>query len=699
MVAGGTKMMGAYHPLDDLSAEEVRAVVGVVRQHAEFTSSMVFNAVTLREPPKSTVVAFDAQVEAPIQSLGNGHAGDRGQNGVHSGAGFLRSADCITLDYADGRVFEWVVTWSSHDDVQTSGQSGQPAVVSCTYVPDKQPMYTPEDCITAESVAKSDAGVVAVLNELGFHDMELVAADPWSMADETTPRQRTLMLFLYAREFEDDNHYAHPINILPVVDLVSRRVIEIRRPKGGKLPPIPKRNANYMEKFLSPEQVRRDLKPLEIIQPDGPSFTVKGRLVTWQNWSFRVGFNCREGLVMRDVRYRDGQELRRILYRGSCSEMIVPYGDPQEPYHLKAAKDVGDYGLGYCASSLSLGCDCLGTIHYMDAVLNNHAGDPVRLPNAVCIHEEDAGLLWKHVDYRTGKSETRRSRRLIVQCTSTVVNYEYLTRWIFQQDGTIHVEMGLTGMLSTNQVNAEGEVPEYGTLVMDGLNAQLHQHMFNFRLDMAVDGFQNNQVIESDVVPVCDPSVNVHGNAFRVIDTPLLSEQSAIRDSSPERNRVWKIVNTERINPVTRKPVGYKLVASTAGPLMLANSDCAFRKQAPFATHNLWVTRFDEKEYFAGGKYPSQANGEDGLHRWTERNASLDDDIVMWHTFGVTHVPRPEDFPVMPLEVCGFSLKPFGFFTANPGNDVPVTKSLNSSISGAQGMKRLLHRFPACSQC
>jgi Cu2+-containing amine oxidase len=36
----------------------------------------------------------------------------------------------------------------------------------------------------------------------------------------------------------------------------------------------------------------------------------------------------------------------------------------------------GDYGLGFCANSLELGCDCVGTIHYFDGLLNNAKGGP-----------------------------------------------------------------------------------------------------------------------------------------------------------------------------------------------------------------------------------------------------------------------------------------------------------------------------------
>ena len=102
---------------------------------------------------------------------------------------------------------------------------------------------------------------------------------------------------------------------------------------------------------------------------------MEGNLIRWQRWEVRISFNYREGLVLHDVAYRDGGRLRPVLHRASLVEMAVPYADPRQPHARKCAFDVGDYGLGNCAASLELGCDCLGLIHYFDAVLNNSKGE------------------------------------------------------------------------------------------------------------------------------------------------------------------------------------------------------------------------------------------------------------------------------------------------------------------------------------
>ena len=152
--------------------------------------------------------------------------------------------------------------------------------------------------------------------------------------------------------------------------------------------------------------------------------TVRGHEVKWQKWSFRVGFTQREGLVLHTIGYEDGGRVRPIIYRASLAEMTVPYGDPSVTQYRKNAFDVGEYGLGMMVNSLELGCDCLGEIYYFDVALCSNSGEVLKLPNVICMHEEDFGILWKHMDFRTGTAEVRRSRRLVVSFIATIGNYE-----------------------------------------------------------------------------------------------------------------------------------------------------------------------------------------------------------------------------------------------------------------------------------
>jgi len=574
-----------------------------------------------------------------------------------------------------------------------------------------QPMLIPEDCDLAEAIVKQSEEVQQVLQDrYGITDMSKIAADPWSvhLADESDrkmtdtpssssslPPRRLVQTFLYQRmygEEMEDNHYAHPIDILPVVDLNTKTVVCIDGLLERTPPPkIPEASANYhrnlihTNSYLSTTWRQDVLKTLNITQPDGPSFHVTdGNWVKWQNWSFRVGFNYREGLVLHDVRFDD----RSILNRASLVEMAVPYGDSNPPFQRKCAFDVGDYGLGYCANSLELGCDCLGHIHYFDALLNDVDGQPKLIKKAICMHEEDDGLLWKHVEYRNGHNEARRSRELVVSSIATVVNYEYLFYWRFKLDGSIDFEIRLSGELSTNLPSAleDPMQPKYGTLVAPGVNSQIHQHMFCSRLDMAVDGTKNT-VSEIDIVSEPISDTNPYGNAFYPKETILKHEQDAVRTCDASKARLWKISNAEgKVNAINKKPVSYKLIPFTRGaaqPVLFTHPESAVSKKGNFASAHLWVTKNNHKERYPAGEYTPQLKEIDGLPTWIQSNRQIEEeDIVLWHSYGVTHIPRVEDFPVMPCESTGFTLKPDGFFGGNPAIDIPPETNSKSKLDG-----------------
>jgi primary-amine oxidase len=350
------------------------------------------------------------------------------------------------------------------------------------------------------------------------------------------------------------------------------------------------------------------------------------------------------------------------------AEMIVPYGDPGPTHYRKNVLDEGEHGLGMLANSLQLGCDCLGHIHYFDAVMSNGRGEPITIPNAICMHEEDVGVLWKHTDWRTNQVETRRSRRLVLSFFATVGHYDYGFFWYFYQDGNIGYEVKLTGIMNSGAV-AEGVIPKHGRLVAPGVNALIHQHFFNVRLDMTVDGKENSVYeVETRADPI-GPS-NPHGNAFYAVATALTHEQEAQRLIDPLHGRYWVVVNPEITNSLGQL-VGYKLMPGD-NVLAFAQPESWTSQRAGFIHKHLWVTPYTARERYPAGEYPNQSAGGDGLPTWTQANRSIEQtDIVVWYTFGAHHIPRTEDWPVMPVTTVGFHLKPVGFFERNPALDVP----------------------------
>jgi primary-amine oxidase len=256
-----------------------------------------------------------------------------------------------------------------------------------------------------------------------------------------------------------------------------------------------------------------------------------------------------------------------------------------------------------------------------------------------------------------------------VSFVATVGNYEYGFFWHFYQDGTLQCEVKLTGIMNTTALS--GGPSEYGVEIAPSLNAPFHQHIFVARLDMAVDG-ENNSVYEVNTSGLPMGDQNPHGNAFRAVATLLATEKEAMRSTNAATARFWRIVNRESKNGLGQ-PVSYRLVPGENCP-PFAQPEAAVMKRAGFAANHLWVTPFQADERYPAGDYPNQNPGGDGLPRWTATNRPVDNtDIVVWNVFSHAHVPRPEDWPVMPVASIGFQLKPDGFFPRNPALDVPPT--------------------------
>jgi len=201
------------------------------------------------------------------------------------------------------------------------------------------------------------------------------------------------------------------------------------------------------------------------------------------------------------------------------------------------------------------------------------------------------------------------------------------------------------------------------------LYAPNHQHFFNVRLDLDVDG-PVNSVYQVDVVADAAGPQNPFENAFSSKAKLLESEKQAAANLNLETARSWKIVNPAQLNAVG-EPVGYRFLPGD-NCVPFASKNAWWRKRAGFVNHHVWVTPYREDERHAAGNYPNQSEGGDGLPRWTEQDRPLvNTDVVLWYTFGHTHLPRPEDYPVMPAAYIGFTLKPLGFFDENPAKDLP----------------------------
>ncbi|KAL4757666.1 copper amine oxidase [Aspergillus foveolatus] len=533
-----------------------------------------------------------------------------------------------------------------------------------------------DELIEIEQLCLSHPAVKEEIAKLKLPPGVTVCNDPWIYGcDDPNETRRLFQCYMYivTTDHPQNNHYSVPCKFSPVFDGLTRELVRMdylpastdASTDSETKPWKPVETIQYAHDLLT-EQLRRDLKPYIVTQPQGPSFTVAGNEVSWQKWRFRVGFNSREGLVIHNITYNN----RNVFYRLSMSEMTVPYGDPRAPFHRKQAFDVGDVGFGITANQLSLGCDCLGHIKYFDGYRCDSKGEPVHLENVICLHEQDAGLQHKHTNYRSGAATAVRNRQLVVQMICTVSNYEYIFAYIFDQAANIELEVRATGILSTVPFDNEkfGTTVPWGTNVGPGVMAPFHQHMFSFRIDPAIDGHKNT-VVYQDSVPMAEDSNNPYLVGYTTNETVIKTSSSA--ETSVEKHRVFKIRNDSQINPITYKPVSYKLMAAPS-QMLLANPKSFGHARAVFATKPIWVTKYRDGELFAGGEFTNQSKKSEGVEGWVARNENVEDeDLVLWHTFGLTHNPRIEDFPVMPVERVSVMLKPDGFFTKNPALDVP----------------------------
>jgi primary-amine oxidase len=600
------------HPLDPLAAGEIAACTAALRAAGALPESAVVVSIELDEPEKAEVRRWPSYAPPRIaRATVVGY-----EDGVTSVA---------RVDLAAGSVIELAELPGRHAALNRRDEAGVPAAVLA------HPVFV-------EGLRRRGLGPDAV--EVGLFVAGNVHPERW-------PGRRLVRTSLWLAG-DAAHQYTRPVEgLVAIVDVATGEVLEAH--DHGEVP-VPPPSVPAGPPYRDP------LRGLEIVQPAGPSFTRRGRLLAWDRWSLRVGFSPREGLVLHDVRFDD----RPVLWRASFSEMWVPYASDDPGHADRGVFDIGEGLLGLYANGLHLGCDCLGVIEYIDADVSDAEGRPVTIPNAICIHEEDEGILWKHTD-RDGHAEVRRSRRLVVSWIATLDNYDYGFYWYLRQDGSIEAEVKATGIPLVRAAEP-GAVPADGPLVAPQLVGMLHQHFFNVRLDMSVDG-DANAVEELEALPAA-------GGAFRTSTTLLADTEAARRSCLPARGRCWRIVNRTRRGALGQHPA-YRLEPG-GNVESLTHPDAQASRRAGFARHHLWVTPYHHDQRYAAGDWPNLSGPDEGLPAYAAgRTPVVDRDIVVWYTFGLHHLPRPEEWPVMPVAKIGFALRPDGFFDRNPAADLP----------------------------
>ena len=623
------------HSLDPLTADEYTQTTALLRSAGHVDDASRFSTLDLRDPAKASVMAW------------------------RPGDDFERSAFAIVKQ--GSQTFEAVVDLSNE------------SVVSWTEIEGVQPSLLTEEFFGVSEILAENAEHVAALAARGFSPDEVVCA-PMTLGNYDIPAYRgRRLLKTPCFALGDVSTFNRPIEGLwAVVDLNAREVVEI---VDEAVIPVSDAPAAIDEESIDSD--REALRPVVLDQPNGANFTVRGHVVEWDNWTLHYRMEKRSGLAVSTVTYRDGDEIRPVLYQGAVSELFVPYMDPSGNWYSRTFMDGGEYGFGANATPLSAGYDCPSTGLLLDALVPDDMGAAFVASDAICIFERNLGdPAWRHFDGFTGSGfEGRRAVELVLRMGATIGNYDYFIDWVFTQDGRIKPRIGasgydgLKGVLaqSMNDLTAQADAA-YGTQVAPGLVATNNDHFFSIRLDVDIDGLGNSLSI--DRLTMRDFEGPRSG---WVVESQVAGhEQEALLDYDPSRPAYWRIFNPNAPGPVGNAP-GYVLRPGNSVAYSLLDRGDPAQQRAGFTGHQLWVTPLDADERYSAGDYVNQSEGGLGLPAWTAANRPIENaDIVLWYTAGFHHVPRTEDFPIMPSVWHEFELMPFNFFDRNPALDIPT---------------------------
>lgn len=621
-----------HHPLDALTTDEYWTIHDVLQQSGHLTEKTTVASLVLHEPAKSTVLAWK------------------------EGDAIPREADVILED--EGKTVEARV------DIPAK------KLEFWNVVPGKQAPVMQSELDTLNDIVKQDPRVIAALKAHGVTDLTNVRCEPIPVTFVLFPEQLNRRIG-YADCI--DSHGAYHAwgraiaGIYIVADMTSENILDVvdRGPTA-----LPKGDIDYEEADATP---REGTKPLIVSQPDGPSYKINKGEVVWQNWHFRFRLDPRIGPVLNLVQYQDGDKLRSVMYEGSLSEMYVPYQDPQEWWNSRAFVDAGEFLLGGLFKPLGPD-DCPAHAQYFNGIVPSEKGTPVFTPQLACLFEHATdGPAWRH--FENGLLSGRPSRELVLRTAAVAGNYDYILDWVFQQDGTIRVAVGATGIVETKAVKetmaAMSDDPSklsHGTLVDPNLVAVNHDHYFSYRIDLDVDGPNNSFMIDR-LVPE-EINGQVRKSIWGVQSSIAKTEKDGMLDIDLKKPAMWAFINPSQHGAVGY-PRGYEIMPGPTAISFVSPDDPA-QKVGAFSEHQFWVTPYKPDEIYAAGTYVTSSKGLEGLPEWTKANRPIENtDIVGWYTLGFHHVVRVEDWPIMPTLWHEFLIRPVNFFDKNPALTLP----------------------------
>ena len=628
------------HPLDGLTGAEMRRVTEILREAGEANERTRYPLIELVEPPKADVLSWSEGDPEPRRAV------------VH-----LR----------DETGFRTAVVDISGTTVEAAGPApGQPMVLF-------------EEFAGAMDAALAHPEMVAGLARRGLIPGDVFCL-PLTAGNFLTPEYEgtRLMKVPCYRNPTGSNYYAKPVEgLFAVVDLVKGKAIRVVDVDDV---PVPEDDWGY-----TPDEVAARLplrpapSPVSLSQAGGPSHAMTGSRIEWDIGRFRLRVDKRPGVVLSNIDVRDGGRWRSVLYQAHLSEVFVPYMDPAEGWYFRTYMDSGEYGFGLFLSPLRAGVDCPDYSTFLPALVNDDRGQPLEIPNAICVFERYIGdPAWRHFEvFAQGEStsvpaEGRPDTELVVRSASVIGNYDYLIDYRFRQNGEIHINIGATGQnavkgvasTSMDDPSAAADTA-HGILVAPNLVAPFHDHYFNFRLDFDVDGPVNHPAVLEVVAGEPAPG-SPRRSFWTVKHSAPASELEARYTLSAMAPKYFVVTNKAVRTPLGHHPAYMIHHGSVAyGPFDYA-ADPPMRRNA-YIEYTIWNTVHDPDRRYAGGEFPMQSDGSDTLAEWVKADRPVQGaDVVTWFTAGFHHLPRAEDWPVMSTDWKTIHILPHNFFSRNP---------------------------------
>uniref|UniRef100_A0A0D9X0L5 Amine oxidase n=1 Tax=Leersia perrieri TaxID=77586 RepID=A0A0D9X0L5_9ORYZ len=645
--------VAAAHPLDPLSAAELAAVRAAVLASPLIPSRpLTFYYVGLDEPEKPDVLSYAY---------------------ASGGAAAALPRRAFVIARAGGESHELRV------DVTASANA---TVIShAVHTGAGFPTLTLEEQFAAVALPPSHAAFVESVRRRGV-DMDdvLCAVFPvgWFGDGDGEPRRRRVAKVLCFVASETANFYARPIEgVTMVVDLDAMAIVGYR---DRVTYPVPKaEGTDYRAGEVGPPYDGPTPAPGVVVQPEGRGFHVDGHVVRWANWEFHVGFDMRAGTVISLASLHDAggapRRRRQVLYRGFVSEIFVPYMDPVEEWYYRTFLDAGEYGLGLWAFPLIPGADCPSNAAYIDGHYSAQDGNPVDARNMICVFERYSGdVAWRHTEAGFPSQLVRPDASLVVRMVVSAGNYDYILDWEFKMSGSIKLVVSLTGLLEVKETayshTDQFDGDAHGKLVSENTIAVYHDHYVTYHLDLDVDGTNNSFVKNTITTITGDTGTNTPRRSYWTVKREVAEREAdgQVDLTASESPSELAFVNTAKKTKMGNE-IGYRIVPSGVATARSVLADDDFpQRRAAYCKRQVWVTPYAKAERWASGLYADQSNGgDDGLAAWSRRNRGIrGEDIVLWYTVGIHHVPCQEDFPVMPTISGGVELRPVNFFERNP---------------------------------